>query len=759
MKESLVEVSPSMLMRLNERAAAWATRCCSASRETAASVATNPSMVAMSGRIMPAPLAIPVTVTPRLSSRARCDRALGTVSVVMIVSAARAQLSSHRSATHAGRPATMRSSGSGSMITPVENGSTCRESQPSSRAASPQLAFARASPSFPVPALAFPVLTMNARRDLPEARCSFATCTGAAQKRFCVNTPATRVPSARVMRSRSLRPAFLIPASATPSFTPLTGRRSSGFGGLRLTAMPPLTQLPVTMLVFLSRPAGTRIVAADLAHLPHERRRLRRGRRIGAGPGKRLFVSGVLILHVFDSRGLDLFRLLDLVPSLQLDRHQRARDFELDRLHEIAEQLERFALVFLLRVLLRVTAQVDPLAQVVERREVFAPVIVERRQEHEALELVHGVDRCASHLAAIGVVGSVDGALEESTVVEARVVLEPLRQRQLELELGGIGLFEARHIPLLFHAFFRNVRAEYVGHYALAQGRDLVRDVLRLENGVSQPVDLAPLVVGDVVVLEQLLADVEVVRFDLALRALDRAGDQAVLDRLAFGHPQALHDGVDPVACEDPQQRVFEREVKTRGARVALPARTAAQLVVDAPGLVPLGADDVQPSGGDDLVVPDLPLLAQVDDAALFLRRVEILHIAHDVDLLLDVSAQHDVGASAGHVGRDGDHLRAPGLRDDLGLARVLLRVQDLVRELVLLQHPGKQLRVLYRGRADHDFEPVDFLEFVGLGVGRAGHARELAVHAEVVLEGDRGERLVLALDLDVFLRLDRLVQ
>src|SRR6266571_4686155 len=130
MKESLVEVSPSMLMRLNERAAAWATRCCSASRETAASVEMNPSMVAMSGRIMPAPLAIPVTVTPRLSSRARCDRALGTVSVVMIVSAARAQLSSHRSATHAGRPATMRSSGSGSMITPVENGSTCRESQP-----------------------------------------------------------------------------------------------------------------------------------------------------------------------------------------------------------------------------------------------------------------------------------------------------------------------------------------------------------------------------------------------------------------------------------------------------------------------------------------------------------------------------------------------------------------------------------------------------------------------------------------------------
>jgi hypothetical protein len=41
-------------------------------------------------------------------------------------------------------------------------------------------------------------------------------------------------------------------------------------------------------------------------------------------------------------------------------------------------------------------------------------------------------------------------------------------------------------------------------------------------------------------------------------------------------------------------------------------------------------------------------------------------------------------------------------------------------------------------------FPAVDLLELVGFGVGRAGHAGQLAVHAEVVLEGDRGQRLVL---------------
>ena len=60
----------------------------------------------------------------------------------------------------------------------------------------------------------------------------------------------------------------------------------------------------------------------------------------------------------------------------------------------------------------------------------------------------------------------------------------------------------------------------------------------------------------------------------------------------------------------------------------------------------------------------------------------------------------------------------------------------------------------------DHgDFELVDLLELGRFGFGRTGHAGQLLVHAEVVLEGDGGERLILALDLDAFLGFDGLVQ
>jgi hypothetical protein len=71
--------------------------------------------------------------------------------------------------------------------------------------------------------------------------------------------------------------------------------------------------------------------------------------------------------------------------------------------------------------------------------------------------------------------------------------------------------------------------------------------------------------------------------------------------------------------------------------------------------------------------------------------------------------------------------------------------------------------RILAHGRAvgrDHDdLQPIDALELERLGVGGAGHARKLAVHAEQVLEGDAGQGLVFALHRHAFLGFDRLVQ
>ncbi len=287
--------------------------------------------------------------------------------------------------------------------------------------------------------------------------------------------------------------------------------------------------------------------------------------------------------------------------------------------------------------------------------------------------------------------------------------------------------------------------------------------------------DLA-LVVHHLVVVEQALADLEVALLDLLLGLGDALADPLVVDGLAF-LPADPGEGLDrPLGREDAHQVVVEAQEELAGPGVALPAGTAAQLVVDAAGLVPLGAEDVQA-------------------ADLGHARTEL-----------------DVGAAAGHVGRDGDIavgaavaglVLLAGLGHDHGLAGVLLGVEHLVLEAVPFgQGRGQGLAFLDADRADEDrparrADPIDLLddrvelllhglvddvllivadarhvrrdddhvelvdlhELVGFGGGGAGHAGDLVVELEEILEGDRGERLRLLLDRDAFLGLDRLVQ
>src|SRR4029077_7355782 len=110
------------------------------------------------------------------------------------------------------------------------------------------------------------------------------------------------------------------------------------------------------------------------------------------------------------------------------------------------------------------------------------------------------------------------------------------------------------------------------------------------------------LAVHHVVVFEQMFAAVEVVRLDLLLRVLDRLADPSMLDRDAVLHPDPAHQALELVGAEDAQQVVLQREEKPRAAWIALTSRTPAQLIVDSPRLVTLGAEDVQSAGREHLL-------------------------------------------------------------------------------------------------------------------------------------------------------------
>ncbi len=180
---------------------------------------------------------------------------------------------------------------------------------------------------------------------------------------------------------------------------------------------------------------------------------------------------------------------------------------------------------------------------------------------------------------------------------------------------------------------------------------------------------------------------------------------------------------------------------------------------------------------------------------------------------LLGIAAEQNVRAAAGHVGGHGDRAFAPGLRNDARFALMLLGVQHLMRDAAFLQQfgdgfglfdgdgahehglapfviladaVGKRVVFLQDAvddglkffflRAVHDVRRLDAdqlavggndrdVQIVNLAELRrfrfrcTGHAREFLVHAEIILERNRRERLIFALDLHAFFGFHGLVQ
>lgn len=179
----------------------------------------------------------------------------------------------------------------------------------------------------------------------------------------------------------------------------------------------------------------------------------------------------------------------------------------------------------------------------------------------------------------------------------------------------------------------------------------------------------------------------------------------------------------------------------------------------------PPGADYQGPLGGDvgfDFAAAAL-VFSLVVDAGQFLG-----------DAHIEIAAELDVGAAAGHVGGDGHRAGLARLGDDRGFLVVVAGVQDIVGNLFLFQQRGNLLGFVDRNGADQhrlpplvtvgyelddgvvflaerpvdlvvfirahhwhvgrnidDVEFVDFGELAGLGHCRAGHTGELGINAE----------------------------
>ena len=122
-------------------------------------------------------------------------------------------------------------------------------------------------------------------------------------------------------------------------------------------------------------------------------------------------------------------------------------------------------------------------------------------------------------------------------------------------------------------------------------------------------------------------------------------------------------------------------------AGVTLASAATAQLVVHPAGFVALGAEHVETVGRNHLVMAALPI-------AFDLLALCVIHLSKVGEFHLEVTAEHDIGTAACHVGGNGHGTRLPGLGNDVSLALMVFGVQHLVVDVSLRSRPARYSEV-----------------------------------------------------------------
>ena len=179
------------------------------------------------------------------------------------------------------------------------------------------------------------------------------------------------------------------------------------------------------------------------------------------------------------------------------------------------------------------------------------------------------------------------------------------------------------------------------------------------------------------------------------------------VDRLVLVKPQAVNDSEDALASEQAHEVVLQGKVESALTGIALTARTAAKLIVDAAALVALRTENKESARGADtsrlrrdlLLILFKPLAEQrarfgaalVDLVRHSRRRSDFLlavPVLFQIDFgkELRVSAEHDIRTASRHVRRNGDGAEFARLRHDFRFALVLLGVEHVVRDALFFQ-------------------------------------------------------------------------
>ncbi len=123
---------------------------------------------------------------------------------------------------------------------------------------------------------------------------------------------------------------------------------------------------------------------------------------------------------------------------------------------------------------------------------------------------------------------------------------------------------------------------------------DELLDALAFQNILPHSVEGMTLVIHDLVVFENVLANQEVAFLDLSLSLADGLGKHRMLDGIPLLHAEFAEDLERGGPCEHLHQIIIETQEEPGGPLVSLSTGSTSQLVVDPSRVMPFSSDHVQ---------------------------------------------------------------------------------------------------------------------------------------------------------------------
>ena len=274
------------------------------------------------------------------------------------------------------------------------------------------------------------------------------------------------------------------------------------------------------------------------------------------------------------------------------------------------------------------------------------------------------------------------------------------------------------------------------------------------------------LLVHHVIVFQQTFTDTEMVFFHFLLCPLDGVADHLVLNHLSILKSETIHHLGNAFAGKQAHQLVFERHKEHRRTRVTLTSGTATQLPVHTAAFMTFRTDNGQTAGLAHLVT-QLDIRTTAGHVGGNRHRAALSCLGHDIRfLLMEFRIQHVVGNLAhlqhlaqhfGNFHRSRtDQYRTPSLDEFLNLFNNRF-VFFTLRLIYTVVHVDTSHRTI--GRNLHHIKLVNVPKLARLSHSRTCHTGQLVVHAEIVLQRNRGKRLRGSLHLHMFLGFHGLVQ